>query len=93
MAIDHDLVPDYVVLLNDHQPLKLNHRRVSLGQPSDDLIAFAKERGTRIAIDVSAWDEFAADFGLSRIDRERHCCFITRTYQETDEELQRLIDL
>ncbi|MDR5824727.1 hypothetical protein [Caballeronia sp. LZ043] len=93
MAINHDLVPEYVVLVNENERYKLNSKRQNLGQPSDDLLAYAQQKGTFISVDASAWDDFARDFGLSRIDRERRCCYIVLKYNETEEQLQTLIDM
>jgi len=93
MSIDKSAVPYYVLLVDEHMHYKLNERREIIGEPSDDLIAFAKANGTRFSVDVSAWDRVAKDLGLSPIERERHCCYLLIKGQESDDELQRLIDM
>lgn len=93
MPINRDAVPYYVVLISEHEKYKLNEARRILGEPSDDLIAFARQNGVNISVDTTAWNQFAKDAALSPVERERHCCYILVHGEQTEEDLQRLMDL
>ncbi|MBN6728503.1 hypothetical protein [Burkholderia multivorans] len=94
MAFDPDAVPCYVVLLSEHEQFALNRHRKPLGPPSENLVAYAKANyRALISIDVHAWDEFARDHGIGPIDREQRCCYILVNWNETEEQLQHLLDL
>ncbi|NVI06387.1 hypothetical protein [Paraburkholderia youngii] len=93
MPINELEIPTYVVLIDEQQEYKLNSDRQILGRPSQELIAFARANGINMSIDARAWDQFARDTALSPIERERHCCYILPRGNETEAELQHLIDL
>lgn len=93
MPVEKDLIPEYVVLVSERERYKLNHKKEMLEAPSEALIAYAKEHGTNISIDVDAFDKFAQNVGLKANERTRRCCYIVLKYNETDEQLQRLIDM
>lgn len=93
MPIDRSVLPYYVLLIGPYENYKLNDRREVLGEPSEALTEFAEQRGVNIAIDTAAWNQFAQDAGLGPIERERHCCYILIRGDETDEQLQELIDM
>ncbi|HDR9022741.1 TPA: hypothetical protein QDB09_003297 [Burkholderia vietnamiensis] len=94
MPIDKDAVPCYVVLLSEHEQYALNRHKMLLPAPSVELIAYAKSNHrAQISIDTHAWDEFAGNAGIGPIDREQNCCYILVNWNESDEDLQRLLDL
>lgn len=93
MAIDWDTVPYYVVLLSDHERYTLNRSRSVIGSPSDEMAEFAQKTAKPFSVDGRLWKSFADDVGLGPIDRERFCCYQIVTGSESEEELQRLIDI
>ncbi|WP_059867580.1 hypothetical protein [Burkholderia ubonensis] len=93
MAIDYDTVPHYVVLLSEHEQYTLNRSREVVGAPSARLVAFAKRAAKPHPVDDRLWRSFAESVGLSPVERERFCCYQVATGSESEEELQRLIDM
>ncbi|HEF4731765.1 hypothetical protein SB379_06895 [Burkholderia multivorans] len=95
MSIDRDAVPCYVIVLDDGDAFALNqHRKLLPKKPSAALIEHAKTNFRAfIPINVTAWDEFARTIGLDPSHRDQRCCYILVNWNETDEQLQALLDL
>jgi hypothetical protein len=91
--MDTKKTPHYVVLVDENTWYKLDENKLVIGKASDQLIEFAKQKGLQIPNDVSAWDRFAMDFGLSVHSRKQLRCYLLSRQDQTDEERRRLAEM